>query len=423
MRRRAFAGMASVRVWCGWSGGDLRMSHSNDDGPPVVEAGAPPAADLSLRALQMRVRQQEILATLGVTALQGASFDELLETTARMVAEGLRAEFSKVLEYMPEENRFLVRAGVGWQDGVVGVATLGADLASPAGYALTTGRPVISNHLENEERFRTPEVLRQHGIHRAMNVILRGDGRPFGVLEVDSRSDDEFVEYDLAFLEGAANLLGMAIEHERQERHIKAALDRHEVLLKEMNHRVKNSLAIVSSMLQIQAADVGDEVLTGHLTEAARRVASIAKVHDHLAYSSDIERMDIGGYIDTVCRDLADSVPQCVIHAQTQPGIVVRVERAVSMALIVNELIANAAKYAEPDRTGCRIWLTLAAGPQDDLVMSVRDEGIGLPAGFDLARPRGLGMRMIVGLVKQLGGALSVHDQDPGTEFVITVPR
>ena len=178
-------------------------------------------------------------------ALHGASFDELLDSTARMAAEGLRAEFSKVLEYIPTEGRFRVRAGVGWQPGVVGEATVGADLASPAGYALRTGKPVISNHLENEERFRTPEILRQHGVHRAMNVILQGEGRPFGVLEVDSRSDDEFIEHDLAFLQGAANLLGMAIERERQERNLKAALERHEVLLKEMNHRVKNSLAIV----------------------------------------------------------------------------------------------------------------------------------------------------------------------------------
>ena len=76
-----------------------------------------------------------------------------------MAAEGLRSELSKVLEYLPTENRFLVRAGVGWGPGIVGVATVGADLASPAGYALRTGKPVISNHLENEERFRMPEIL------------------------------------------------------------------------------------------------------------------------------------------------------------------------------------------------------------------------------------------------------------------------
>ena len=159
------------------------MSPASGADEPVVEK--PPSdgqPDVTLRALQQRIRQQEILAELGVIALQGASFGELLSRTAQLTAEGLRAEFCKVLEHMPDRNCLLVRAGVGWGPGVVGVATIGADLASPAGFALRTGKPVISNHLENEERFRTPEILAEHGIYRAMNVILQGDGSPFGVL-------------------------------------------------------------------------------------------------------------------------------------------------------------------------------------------------------------------------------------------------
>ena len=109
-------------------------------------------------------------------------FLELLTNTAALTAEGLEAEFCKILEFQHEEGRFLVTAGVGWGPDVVGVATVGADIESPAGYALITGKPVISNHLENEERFRTPELLVRHGIRRAMNVILQGDGSPYGVL-------------------------------------------------------------------------------------------------------------------------------------------------------------------------------------------------------------------------------------------------
>ena len=232
------------------------MPSSDRPVPPVVESkSTTEAADPILHALHHRVRQQEILAELGVGALQGPGFDQLLADTARLTAEGLRTEFCKVLEYIPTENRLLVRAGVGWEPGVVGVVSIGADLASPAGFALKTGRPVISNHLEIEERFRTPEILVRHGIHRAMNVILQGDGQPFGVLEVDSRSEDEFVEHDLAFLQGAANILGMAIERERHERNLKAALERQQFLVKEMNHRVKNSLALVVGMLRLQARE------------------------------------------------------------------------------------------------------------------------------------------------------------------------
>src|SRR5258708_31174947 len=153
--------------------------------PPFVESKSDTGAkDSILEALHHRVRQQEILAELGVGALQGPGFDQLLGDTARLTAEGLRTEFCKVLEYIPAENRLLVRSGVGWEPGVVGVVSIGADLASPAGFALKTGRPVISNHLDIEERFRTAEILVRHGIHRPMNVILHGDGTPFAVLDV-----------------------------------------------------------------------------------------------------------------------------------------------------------------------------------------------------------------------------------------------
>ena len=179
------------------------MCPPNESKTPLVEqAGGHP--EVFVVALRQRIRQQAILAELGVSALQGASFDKLLEDTARLTAEGLQTEFCKILEYFPGENRLLVKAGVGWEDGVVGVASVGADLESPAGFALKTGKAVISNHLENEERFRTPELLSRHNIRRAMNVILQGDGKPYGVLEVDSQQESEFEEHDLAFLQGAA---------------------------------------------------------------------------------------------------------------------------------------------------------------------------------------------------------------------------
>ena len=101
---------------------------NNGEALPLVETRPderPP--DVTLRALEGRIRQQEILAELGVTALQGASFDQLLSETANLTARGLRADYCKVLEYVPSENCFLVRAGVGWDPGTVGIATVGAD--------------------------------------------------------------------------------------------------------------------------------------------------------------------------------------------------------------------------------------------------------------------------------------------------------
>lgn len=187
---------------------------------PVVEDCAGSAAREPLeRELASRLRQQEKLAELGMRALRGTPLPQLLDDAVRLTAAGLDCPLCKILEYIPSENRLLMCAGVGWDENLVGTATLGADLESPSGFALHTRKPVISNQLENEQRFRTPQLLAAHGVRRAINVILEGDGAPFGVLEVDSRSEGEFSERDLTFLQGAANLLGIAIERHRRIAH------------------------------------------------------------------------------------------------------------------------------------------------------------------------------------------------------------
>jgi two-component sensor histidine kinase len=397
---------------------------SEKDRTPIVERkpGGVEPSPLS-PAVERRIRQQKLLAELGVTALQGASFNQLLDDAARLAADGMEAEFCKVLEHIPTEKCFLVRAGVGWGPDIVGVATIGDDLASPAGFAVRTGLPVISNHLESEERFRTPELLVKHGIRRAMNVILQGEGKPFGVLEVDSRSEHEFGPLDLSFLQGAASLLGMAIERERNDRSLKAALERQQVLLKEITHRVKNGLAIVASMLKLQASEVNDPALTPHLEKAASRVSAVAKVHEHIHQGNGPDQLDLGIYVTDICQDLNDAVPLCRIEVAVEPGINVMTDRAVPIALIANELITNAAKYAYQDNQSGTIWVRVARRANDTIELSVRDEGRGLPTDFELRRAPGLGMRILGALSRQLNATIEVRRLDPGTEFVVTAPR
>jgi two-component sensor histidine kinase len=378
-------------------------------------------SELSVEALQLRVRQQEILGEFGVLALKGASLPELLSHAARIAAEGLNAEFGKILKYMPAEGRFLISAGVGWEPGVVGTATVGADIASPAGYALRTGQPVISNHLENEERFRTPELLVEHGVRRAMNVILQGDGTPYGVLEVDSRSEGEFNLNDIVFLQGAANILGMAIERQRIEGNLREALDRQHVLLKEVNHRVNNSLQIVAGMLHLHASSAQSDDVRHELNEASSRIAAIARAHQRLYSSNQINVLDLGAYLRDVCHDLEESMPGCRIAVDAGDGIQIATDRAIPAALLVNELVTNTAKYAYPAGQG-RAWVTLSRGPVDTIAIAVRDEGAGLPPDFDLKSKRRLGMRLVNAFAHQLQGDLQVRRLQPGTEFLLTIP-
>src|SRR5262249_41449052 len=226
-----------------------------------------------------------------------------------------------------------------WEPGIIGKATIGADYESPGGYALRTGKPVISNHLGNEERFRTPELLLQYGIHRAINVILQGDREPFGVLEVDSRSPGEFSEFDLAFLQGAANILGMAIERRRFERDLKAAVARHEVLLREVDHRVKNSLQLVISFLRLQGDGAEQPEVRHQLQEAAGRISAIARVHQRLNQTARIDSLDLGAYLADLCKDVDEVAANCTVIAESNASVEVATVRAVSTALLVNELI------------------------------------------------------------------------------------
>ena len=149
----------------------------------------------------------------------------------------------------------------------------------------------------------------------------------------------------------------------------------------------------------------------------------MARAHDQLYQGSDVERMDIGKYIEAVCRDLDQSVAQCDIRIDTQDGIEISTDRAISTALIVNELITNAAKYAYQGRSGGKVWVTVARANDDDFSVSVRDEGVGLPGDFDIRETKGLGMRIINSFSKQLNGTLALCAHNPGTEFIVTIPR
>jgi len=386
---------------------------------PVVEPPKGEQTDLGQSALRLRIRQQELLAELGVIALKRTTFSDLLDSTVRTAAKGLEAEFCKVLEYHPAENRLVLVAGVGWEAGLIGVASVGADLESPSGFALRTGKPVISNHLEREERFRTPDLLRAHGVRRAINVILQGEGAPFGVLEVDSRSPGEFSERDIAFLQGAANILGMAIERQRRERNLRSALEHQKVLIDEINHRVKNSLQLVASLLNLQATAADDPEVSQNLQEAVARVTAIARIHERLYRSPDVATVDLAAYLADICTDLAALAPQCEIVYQTKAAIPIATDRAVRIALLATELITNAAKHAGPGRIVVKANATDATA---SVVLCVRDEGQGLPNDFSMGRAQSLGMKIIRALVEQMGASLTINSAQPGAEFVAEIP-
>jgi two-component sensor histidine kinase len=381
------------------------------------------ATDLTRQELPYRLRQQSLLGEFGRLALQTRDIGQILQRATELCAQGLKTPFAKVLEYLPDDKRLLVRAGVGWESDVIGQVSLGVDLESPAGYAFQTGQVVISNHLQEETRFRTPKLLSDHGIRRAINVLIArgGEGHlPFGVLEVDSPEPGQFDLADADFLAGFAGLLGIAIERQHADAELRQALEHQAMLTREMSHRVKNSLASVVGLLRVQSRSAQSEAVREALKDASSRITTIAQVHDHLWRSARIGFVDIADFAGELCRKLQETVPHTV---RCNFGhLMISADKAIPLGLLINELVTNSAKHAYPDGAG-EIEVS-GERRGDDLHVEVSDRGVGLPKDFDIDQPRAsLGFKVIKSLLAQLEGRIDVALNTPkGVTVQLDVP-
>ena len=159
------------------------------------------------------LRQQDVLATFGERALKSEDLDDLLHEACRLVGEALGTDLAKVMELDNDGVTLRVRAGVGWQAGVVGGVSVKAEVGSSEGHALQTGQPAISVNIDTETRFQYPEFIKAAGVKALVNVIIIGpdEKHPYGILQVDSRQPREFTEHDTNFLRSYANLLAAAV--------------------------------------------------------------------------------------------------------------------------------------------------------------------------------------------------------------------
>ncbi|ASS53308.1 sensor histidine kinase [Rhizobium leguminosarum] len=387
--------------------------------PEVHEEASPhPDRKAAPEELVYRLRQQRIAADFGYFALKTENLDELLQEATRLAAEGLDASFAKYLRHLGDGSGFLVAAGVGWGPGVVGHARVGDDMESPAGYAFHTEKAVISNHLSNEERFRTPALLVEHGIKRALNVIIRCDERRYGVLEVDTPGEGQFDESDVAFLESFASMLGVAMQRGEREARLRESIRHQEVLTLEASHRVKNSLSIVASLLSMQARATGNDEAARALQEAGQRVQTVASLHDRLWRSKAVRTVDLDKFLHELCEQVMAASSGVTVSCRVD-SVTVMTEQAVNVGLLVNELTTNSMKYAFNEGATGTIEVAVAASGDGTLRLSVDDDGKGLPADFDPTTTSSLGVRLITSISRQLGGEPKWVRLSRGTRFAL----
>jgi PAS domain S-box-containing protein len=217
-----------------------------------------------------------------------------------------------------------------------------------------------------------------------------------------------------------------ATARKRGEAALKALLTEKDVLLREIHHRVKNNMQVVSSLLSLQALNLEDEKLRRVFQESQSRVRAMALIHETLYESEDLSRIDLGPYISRVADGLlgmyGHSTDRVALRVAAD-GVALGIDDTVPCGLIINELLSNSLKYAFPgDRSG-EVRIEATSDEDGQITLEVRDDGIGLPDIVDIRRTKTMGMRLVTGLVEnQLGGTIGV-ERSAGTAFRITFRR
>jgi PAS domain S-box-containing protein len=203
---------------------------------------------------------------------------------------------------------------------------------------------------------------------------------------------------------------------------LKVALQQKDMLLKEIHHRVKNNLQIVSSLLSLQAGYNPDPLVKEMLADSQQRIQSMALIHEILYQSRDLGRINMAIYLQTLTSHLVRSYrtdDTQITLTLSVDQVLLDVDTAIPCGLLLNELISNCLKHAFPDHRKGDVAVDLHADPSGLVTLTIRDDGIGFPADLDFRNSNTLGLQLVTGLVEQLQGTITMT-RDVGCAFTIT---
>lgn len=372
------------------------------------------------------MKRQRILANFGEFALRSDELHEVLTEACRLISEALDTPLAKVLKIENGNGTAVVTAGVGWPEGVVGKAEVQLSDRSSEAHAIEQGEPLITQNINEEERFEFPDFMKEAGVMAFVNVpIFPREGEPFGILQVDDKRPRDFDEDDIQFLRTYASILEAVIDRVRRTQSLQESLDRNQELMSELQHRVKNNIATVASLIRLRQRATGSDEVRAELSLIGNRVDTMRLVHQRLGERGNIDRIELGAYLRDLLENLVhmqdDTEHEVACEIETEE-VEIAVEKATPIGLIVNEFVTNSFKYAFREKGGT-ITLELECDA-DHVVLTLTDDGPGLERDPDEADSSpGSGIKLIEALARQLDAEPDWTCTAEGVCLRLKIPR
>ena len=381
------------------------------------------------------LRQQAAIASFGSFALSQSALQKILTEAARVCAEGLSVRFCKICQYRPAENDLLVVAGYGWKAGVIGNVVSRADPSSPQGRAFSTGEPSICNDLRKDTQFVLPPFYAEHDIVSTIDVLIKGGHQPYGVLEIDSDTQQDYDQQDIIFLTGFANVLAEAVATSSRTALLQTTiaqmevlvedknrlLEQKKVLAEELQHRVRNNLQLIYGMLTRQLEETKDESGQRGIRAIARRVSTLAQVYDHLLGAEMTRTTDFGSYVKSLCLSLGEiqASPAKITLTCESEILILDLDVVTALGIVVAELVTNSYDHAFPNGEGAiDVSVRRDVNNADAATLIIKDDG----PGFEIkpgSKRHGLGL--VRRLAEQVRGTAAVAT-NKGTVWTISFP-
>ncbi|MBM4240901.1 MAG: PAS domain S-box protein [Euryarchaeota archaeon] len=273
----------------------------------------------------------------------------------------------------------------------------------------------IENQKNLAEFVAKEDLKRMKGYHRLRKIDPNAVPKNYEIRLRDrhGKSKDFFATLDM--IPGTEKRIGSFIDitdRKQAEDKIKASLKEKEVLLREIHHRVKNNMQIISTLLSLQSEQIKDKRMIEFNKESQTRIQSMALIHENLYQSEDLARINFSEYVNNLIEELFHSYgvnPDIIEPNISVEDVTLNIETAIPCGLIINELISNSLKYAFPGGMSGEIILELHSDDKNRFTLTVSDNGVGFPEDIDFKTSKTLGMQLIYNLTRQLDGKIQVE--------------